>query len=465
VTARVFPIYPVAPPRAARLAALGDLLRRHQRAILALQWIVVAAYLLLVSVPPFLGLPPERAGILDHLTRFAQFAFWGVWWPFVILSVIAFGRAWCGFLCPEGALTEWASRHGANRRPPRWLRWSGWPFVAFLTTTVYGQMVSVYEYPKPALLILGGSTFGALAVGFLYGRGKRLWCRHLCPVSGVFAILARIAPLHFRVDQEVWVRSGARAAPINCAPLVHLKTMTSAAECHMCGRCSGHKDAIRLALRAPGSEVVQGAASDASAWHARLLVWGMLGVATGAFQWSASPWLVAIKQRLAAWLVERDALVPLAHTGHWWLLTHYPETNDVFSWLDGIMVVGYIAATALALGAWVALWLAVAEKTLAIPRARYALAFTLTPFAGLTIFLGLFAVTTTQLAAEGFNLAWLPALRALVLAAGAAWSLVLSIAWIARQRAPRARQFAAIAPTSLALALPVCTWLVQFYLW
>ncbi len=221
------------------LQRVGDAMRRHQAAIQSIQWCVVAFYLVLVIVPAFHPLPPQYAHIYDNLTLFAQFVFWGMWWPFAMLGTMLLGRVWCGVFCPEGALSELASRHGLGRTIPRWLRWGGWPLVAFVCTTVYGQLISVYEYPKPALLILGGSTVAAVAVGFIYGRGKRVWCRYLCPASGVFALLAKVAPLHFRVDAETWRRYPRRTPSVDCAPLVDIRHMKSSSPCHMCGRCSG----------------------------------------------------------------------------------------------------------------------------------------------------------------------------------------------------------------------------------
>lgn len=183
-------------------------MRRHGAFIRSLQWIVVAVYALLILVPVFLPLPDETAHLWSNLTLIAQFAFWGIWWPFVLVSMVLMGRVWCGVLCPEGALTEFASKHGRGRAIPRWVRWGGWPFVAFALTTIYGQMVSVYQYPKAVLLVLGGSTVGAIIIGYLYGRDKRVWCKYLCPVNGVFGLLAKLAPLHYKVNEDAWREIG-----------------------------------------------------------------------------------------------------------------------------------------------------------------------------------------------------------------------------------------------------------------
>ena len=456
----------LAPSRGPLLARLGEAMRRHRRAIVALQWIVVLFYLVLLTVPAFMPLPQSGARILSNLTLFAQFAFWGIWWPFVMLSMMLVGRVWCGVLCPEGALTEWASRRGLGRAIPRWMRWSGWPFVAFACTTVYGQLVSVYEYPKAALLVLGGSTVAAIGVGFVYGRGKRVWCRYLCPANGVFALLARIAPVRFALDEQAWKRHAGRAPSVDCAPLLDLRHLRSAGACHACGRCSGHRGAIHLAARSPNQEILAARPGDVSSAESVLLLFGVLGLAFGAFQWTLSPWFVAAKLRIAEWLVDRNWLALLDDSAPWWLLTHYPEANDVFTWLDGLMIVFYILASALAVGAIA--WLGVAAAARLVRDARTdwkVLALCLLPLAGTSVFVGLSMLTLGQLRGEGVTFAWVPAARAILLGGGAAWALSLGARRLLAASAPLARRLAALACFAVPPAFVAGLWCLPLYVW
>jgi polyferredoxin len=449
--------------RGGLLARLGDAMARHRRVIIAMQWLVVVAYAVLVAVPAFLPLPPLGAAIVDNLTLFAQFAFWGIWWPFVILSTMLLGRVWCGVLCPEGALAEFASRHGRNHAIPRWLRWSGWPFFAFVATTLYGQLVSVYEYPKAALLVLGGSTVAAMAVGYLYGQGKRVWCRYLCPVSGVFALLARVAPIHFRVDRAAWEHHPLRTRSVDCAPLLDVKHMKGGSACHACGRCSGHRDAVQLAVRSPNAEILSSTARDVKTGEALLLVFGLLGVAIGAFQWTVSPWFVALKTGAAEWLVEREWFLPLEDNAPWWLLTHYPEAGDVFTWLDGLCILAYIGGVALAIGSAILLCLTAAAR---IARIDWrVLAMGLIPLAGLGVFLGLSMLTLTQLRAEGIVFGWLDPARATLLGLGVAWSAWLGLRLLFGRAAGRMRALAAAVLYFVPLALVAAAWHRVFFAW
>jgi polyferredoxin len=463
---REIPIIPIhrlesSRPRTGWLARLGTAMQAHRRTILALQWIVVLAYLTLLVVPAFMPIPPEDAHLWDNLRLFAQFLFWGIWWPFVMVSMMLMGRVWCGVFCPEGALSELASRHGLGRAIPRWLRWSGWPFVAFVCTTVYGQLVSVYEYPQAALLVLGGSTVAAVGIGLVYGRGKRVWCRYLCPANGVFALLAKIAPVHFRVNEEAWKASAERGRMVDCAPLINIRHMKSASACHACGRCSGYRGAVELALRSPAHEILNTTKREVRTEEALTLMVGVLGIATAAFLWSSSRMLVQVKSWLANWLVEHDILWPLNDDAPWWLLTHYPAANDMFTWLDGLCILAYILGGGVAVGLAVvacvrlAAWVA-RDEALSWQR----LSLGLVPLAGMSIFLGLSMLTLGHLKAERVSLEWVAPVRVVLMVLGTAFAAWLGLRLL-RPTAPR--RLAALALYLLPLALIDTIWALNFF--
>lgn len=453
---------------APRLNRFGEWLLHHQAVLRRTQWVVVGLYTLLVALPAFLPLPGRAAHLWNNVTLAAQFAFWGIWWPFVLLSMVLVGRMWCGFFCPEGALSEAASRKGRGLAVPRWISWGGWPFVAFVCTTVYGQMVSVYQYPRPALLILGGSTVAAVAVGYVWGRNKRVWCRYLCPVNGVFNLLAKLAPLHFRVDAEAWHASQLRhdkVEPVICAPLVPIRTMKGTNGCHMCGRCHGMRGAVTLSVRAPNHEIVHVAGSGkADPWQTALILFGLMGVAFGAFDWPASPLYVAVKQALAEALLDRGIAWPLEATLPWWLFTDYPDRHDVMSVLDGAVLLGHIGGVAVTMGCALlgALALAAGASGSWSWRRLHHLAQTYIPMAGCGVFLGLSALTVSLLRAEGLALAWVTPARMALLAGASGWSLWL--AWqVAGVYSHGPRRALSTLFAGLGLAMAVAGWAQLFW--
>ncbi len=81
-----------------------------------------------------------------------------------------------------------------------------------------------------------------------------------------------------------------------------------------------------------------------------------MGLATGAFHWASSPWFVAAKQAAAEWLIDRGIMWPLTAQAPWWVLTSYPEQNDVMTPLDGAVLFAYLLAATLAIGGTVLLF-------------------------------------------------------------------------------------------------------------
>lgn len=264
-------------------ARLGRAMKKHPQIIAAIQWSMVILYLWLLLAPAVLF--PEETGSLSrsNLQVLSIFAFWGLGWPLIILSCILFGRFWCGVFCPEGALTETFSRYGQHRFIPRWIRWPQWPVLTWLLYTLSLFLSGATRSYGATVTLLGAVTLAALLTGFLYGNGRRIWCMYLCPASIALSFSARLSLFHFRVDRQKWETSpNATEHPV-CAPLIPIKQMKSASACHACGRCSGYREAVDLAVRAPGAEILSDPLPAVTATQALTLLFGMMGLSFAAF--------------------------------------------------------------------------------------------------------------------------------------------------------------------------------------
>jgi 4Fe-4S binding domain len=451
------------------LAYVGNWLARHQKLIRLMQWTIILIYACLILIPVFLPLPDESARLFHHLTLFAGFLFWGIWWPFVLISIIFFGRLWCGVLCPEGALSEFSNRHGREKSIPKWIRWGGWPFVAFGITTLYGQMISVYQYPKPVLLILGGSTLAAMVVGFLYGKSSRVWCKYLCPVTGVFNLLARLSPWRYQPLPEPWNTNQVQQINnVRCPTLLPLPQMTGAANCLMCGKCGIAKNSIQLTMRSPNEEIVVHGGKKNSFFDSLLILYGLCGLALGAFQWTNSFWFAHYRDVIDSWFLAHQLTGIFNTHVPWWIFTHYPERGDVFTWMYGFEVIAYILLVGFAIGAILTALISLSVKItgqLTLSRFNH-LSQSLIPLGACSVFIGLSANTTSMLqkyANLGFM--WVNDLKCILLFLATLWSFLLAYKIIRRYTHSFFRQMFSLFIMLINFAMINYSWILVLYIW
>jgi len=451
-------------------------LLRYPRFLPGLHLFMVFFYLMLILVPPFLARPPEDATPFTSFVRFSQFVFWYLWWPFVVLSMILFGRAWCGFLCPEGALAAWASRFAGNRPIPRWMRWGGIPLAAFVGITIYGQLTGVYEYAAPQLLILGGSTVLAMTVALIYTRRGWVWCRYLCPVSLLFGVFSRLGALHFRVDHsrlECWRPSpGETGRKDPCPVFIYLPKMATNRYCLMCFRCAGWRDSIHLGLRRPGEELLHINTAEPLFWEI-IFLFGAIGLPLGVFHWTVDPLFQRLKQGLGSLALASGLGGLMGSSAPWWLLSNHPDAGEVFNLLDGVSIGTFLlGATLLAIGLFSVLtWVSarLLEPTGAAPAGRQEIftriGYLYTPLSLASLFLGLSQLTFGYLKSVGFPGLATDVIRGLLLTAGALWSLHLARRILRLQTADGRRVTFALLPHVAGVMLIVAAWVPVFYLW
>ena len=323
---------------------------RHRDRLVWLHAAMAVVFVLVIGLPVFLPDPPGDATPLTHWNTFANYALWGLWFPLVFLSVIFTGRSWCGLLCPMGAAAEWANKRGPQRAIPNWLKWEGTPVVSFLFITILGQTVGVRDHPEAALEVFGGTMLAAIALGWLYGRKKRAWCRHACPIGLLLGVFSRIGAVQFAPKVklpggEAWTEKGV------CPTMIDLPRKEESRHCIQCFRCVNPqaKGALELRLRRPGTEIEQIRTHHPNAAEVWFLFLGT-GVALGGFLWLVLPQYQDLRQALGIWAIEHE-LFWIGEPGPWWLMSVHPDRREVFVWLDFFLIVGFMVAVMAAMTA------------------------------------------------------------------------------------------------------------------
>jgi hypothetical protein len=447
-----------------RDAVEGFFVRYRHRLI----WVHVAAFVVFVAVialPLFLPEAPETATPLTHFTTFANYLIWGLWFPLVFLSVIFTGRSWCGLFCPMGAATEWTNKVGLQREIPAWLRWEGTPAVSFILTTIWGQTVGVRDHPEAAALVFGGTMLAALVIGFLYGRKKRAWCRHLCPIGRLLGLYSRLGAIQFapqvkRPGRDAYSEKGA------CPTMIDLVGKNESRHCIECFRCVNPtaKGSVRMEFRRPGVEIEnirENRANQAEAWFLFLDT----GVALGAFLWLVLPKYQALRQSLGAWSLDHG-WTWLLEPGPSWLVSVHPQRGEVFLWLDFFTISGFMIAWMIAMAVLLASTTAAAAYLSGRVggdgrfRRRFSeLGYQYAPVAMVSLIIGLGALLFDPIKLTPLGNAGVHAVKGGLFVLGVIWSVWLSQKILARQGVPASRRWLPILPgIAGSIVIGACWW-------
>lgn len=432
-----------------------------------LPWVHAAMFVGFVGlllVPALLPDPPEDAGPFDHLTVFANLALWGVWFPLLLLSVLATGRSWCGILCPMGAASEFASKRGLRLNPPRWLTWPGTPVLSFIVVTVLGQTTGVRTHPEAAAEIFGGTMAAAILLGWLFAPGKRPWCRHACPIGLLLGVFNRLGVVEFAPKRpeaggDRWTDKGA------CPTMIDLKRKTESRHCIECFRCVSPPapGGLFLRLRRPGEEIEQIAGRNPNLSEILFLFLGG-GVALGGFLWGVLPLFNTVRDRLGEWAIDHDVSW-LLDSGPSLLMSVHPARREVFLWLDFVMISGFMAAIMLAFTVGLsALTLAAAWASGKAGGARslstrfLELGYQFTPIAMVSLLLGLGGGLFIALKAVGLPVAAVAGIKIALFAGGIVWSLWLAARILRNQNVTGWRALPALVPGVVGTVAVAAAW-------
>ncbi|MFC1584971.1 4Fe-4S binding protein [Fibrobacterota bacterium] len=215
-----------------------------------------------------------------------------------LVLTILFGRVFCGFFCPLGALIDFSDKYLFRKKPPgerrpgaalqklKYLFLIAVMVLAFFKVffplftdplSFFTRAVTLLLYPilwiigldgmellRPVIEFMGAEDllltsarvplfYGTLGVTVLLALvligcfwDRRFWCQYVCPTGALLGILSRFAIFRRRVSCRDcdFCKKGRTCAKVCPTRAIDDKdiTVTSAAECVVCGVCTDIKD-------------------------------------------------------------------------------------------------------------------------------------------------------------------------------------------------------------------------------
>ena len=226
------------------------------------------------------------------------------------MSSLLFRKAFCGWLCPVGTISEWLWKLGRrvfsrNFSFPNWLdyplrslKYAFLSFFAYAVVIMSAAAIADFVASPYGIVVdvrmlnffrfMGTTTafvLGILVVASLLVRN--FWCRYLCPYGALMGLISLFSPLRIRRNESACIDCAkcAKACP-SALPVDKLVQIRSA-ECIGCLECVAVCPAENaLALNLIGST---GARRRISSWQVAagvgIIFFGLVGYAKLTDHW------------------------------------------------------------------------------------------------------------------------------------------------------------------------------------
>ncbi|WP_294375472.1 4Fe-4S binding protein [uncultured Slackia sp.] len=184
-------------------------------------------------------------------------AFAGLAWALPVLVVygIIRGRVFCGWACPVNLLCEFVDwlrgKSGIAVRERSVPRRAKVGIAAAVLALSAVCSVPVFELVNPISAVNKAVLFGSFAGVFTLAAivvaelfwSRRVWCRALCPLGGMYEALGCVGLVSVKIDHGACVHCGACQAACLCDPrilddaLAGKTDRVASGDCMLCGKC------------------------------------------------------------------------------------------------------------------------------------------------------------------------------------------------------------------------------------
>jgi len=142
-------------------------------------------------------------GPKDYSQNWGTMLSWSLGWPSFIFCVLFIGRLTCS-VCPMSNIASFFQKFFHLAKPiPAFIKKYDYLIITFLFVFILWieEITNMRQSPRATGILFLSIVSGAVITAVLLPRHS--WCRHICPLEGMFGVCSMASPLELRSNAEL----------------------------------------------------------------------------------------------------------------------------------------------------------------------------------------------------------------------------------------------------------------------